>query len=304
MGISIDTETIIQRLGISYEKAVTLYKNMTAEQIIKAEAMQGNPLAIELAMQILTDTKFVIELFELSNPKNKLMILKEMDEKQLAEYLPLMEKDDLIQGLFFFSQDKLMDLLEELPPEQLVRVVLEMFTKEQIVEYMPEKQLDKILTDRDTDKSKLLDNMKFIQKEYLMQMLESVTGEEISAGTSTTDVIKQISQLNDNDFKNSLINLKVPAKQHLTILMIRQDEKLMQKFDAGAYTRIIDEHKFQPDVVKSMHVVEKDEIIKMIDRLPKEMLSVVITQLDTEQFAKKLISSHPEVLAKVLAQQA
>lgn len=304
MGISIDTDFLISRLGITQEKIDTLYRNMTAEEILKAEASQGNQAAIELATKILADTKFVIELFELADPENKLIILKEMNEKQLMEFLPLMEKDDLLQGLFFFSQDKLMDLLQELPPEQLVRVMLELFSKEQIIQYMPEKQLDKFLTNNEIDKSRLCENMKYIQSEYLIQMLESVTGEEVTSGISSNEIIKQISQLNDNDFKNGLRNLKMPAKQDLAILMIRENQRLMEKFDADAYTNIINEHKFQPDVIKSMHVVEKDEIIKMVSQLPKEMLSIVITQLDTEQMAKQLISAHPEILAQVLAHQA
>ncbi len=303
MGLSIDTEYLIQRLGIPPEKIQMQYSNMTAEEILKAEASQGNQAAIELATKVLSDTKFVIELFELANPENKLIILKQMNERELVEYLPLMEKEDLLQGLFFFSQDQLMILLQELPPEQLVDVVLELFSKEQIVSYMPEKQLDKILTDDNTDKVRILENMKFIQKEYLYQMLESVTGEEIAPDTSSSELLQKISKLNDGDFKNGLRNLKVPAKQDLTILMIRENQRLMEKFDPSAYTNIINDHKFQPDVVKAMHVVEKEEIIKMIEKLPKDMLSIVITQMDTEQFAKIVMAKNPEILAKILATQ-
>lgn len=303
MGLSIDTEYLIQRLGIPPEKIQMQYANMTAEEILKAEASQGNQAAIELATKVLSDTKFVIELFELANPENKLIILKQMNERELVEYLPLMEKEDLLQGLFFFSQDQLMILLQELPPEQLVDVVLELFSKEQIVSYMPEKQLDKILTDDNTDKVRILENMKFIQKEYLYQMLESVTGEEIAPDTSSSELLQKISKLNDGDFKNGLRNLKVPAKQDLTILMIRENQRLMEKFDPSAYTNIINDHKFQPDVVKAMHVVEKEEIIKMIEKLPKDMLSIVITQMDTEQFAKIVMAKNPEILAKILATQ-
>ncbi|MBQ2611598.1 hypothetical protein IJF81_04320 [bacterium] len=303
MGLSIDTDYLIQRLGIPPEKIQMQYANMTAEEILKAEASQGNQAAIELATKVLNDTKFVIELFELADPENKLIILKQMNERELVEYLPLMEKDDLLQGLFFFSQDQLMKLLQELPPEQLVDVVLELFSKEQIVSYMPEKQLDKILTDDNTDKVRILENMKFIQKEYLYQMLESVTGEEIAPDTSSSKLLQKISKLNDADFKNGLRNLKVPAKQDLTVLMIRENQSLMEKFDPSAYTNIINDHKFQPDVVKAMHVVEKEEIIKMVEKLPKDMLSIVITQMDTEQFAKIVMAKNPEILAKILATQ-
>ena len=69
-----------------------------------------------------------------------------MDDKQLEGLLPLMEKNDLVQGLNYFTQDKLLKLLEELPPEQLVKTVLELFSQEEVIQFMPEDQLDKLLT--------------------------------------------------------------------------------------------------------------------------------------------------------------
>src|SRR5574344_1027380 len=100
-GLAIDTSYLISKLGITQEKIDQQYANMTVDEIIKAEATSGNQAAIELANQILNDPEFVIQLFGLASPENKLAILSQMNEQQLKEYLPLMDKKDLLQGMYF-----------------------------------------------------------------------------------------------------------------------------------------------------------------------------------------------------------
>ena len=301
-GLAIDTSYLISKLGITQEKIDQQYANMTVDEIIKAEATSGNQAAIELANQILNDPEFVIQLFGLASPENKLAILSQMNEQQLKEYLPLMDKKDLLQGMYFFSQDKLMSMLEDIPPEQLVKTVFEMFSKEQVVQYMPEEQLDKFLTSTDIDKNKILKHMESIPNEYLAQMLESVTGEEVDESSNTQDLVKQISQLNPLDFKNGITNLQPVAKQQLTLSLGKEHEEWFQLFDASAYTNMINTYKEKPDVVKAMHVIDQENIVKMTDELPEDLMATVITQMDTKKFAETLMDRQPDVLAKILAQ--
>ena len=97
-----------------------------------------------------------MQLFDLADTNNKYMILREMSAQQLQAFLPEMEESDLLQGLYFFTEDKLMKMLEELPAEQLVNTVFQMFSKEEVVQLLPEEQLDKFLTSHDIDKNKIL----------------------------------------------------------------------------------------------------------------------------------------------------
>ena len=133
MSICIDTNLIYlqTRLNLSAEK-LQAYQGKTVDEIIKAEAAAGNPLAIELAQEILTNVTLLMEIFQLANPDNRYMILLNMRESQLKEFLPLMEEEDLNEGLFLFDMNQLMNMLKEVPPEQLVKTVFEMFSKEDI----------------------------------------------------------------------------------------------------------------------------------------------------------------------------
>ncbi|MFR1671835.1 MAG: hypothetical protein ACLSWI_02700 [Candidatus Gastranaerophilaceae bacterium] len=301
MSIVIDTDLtyLVNRLNISETKIQDQYTDMSAEEIIKAEASQGNQAAIQLAQELLNNPQLVIELFKLADPNNKYMILSEMTAQQLKIFLPQMEEKDLNYGLNFFTQDKLMKLLEQLPPEQLVNTVFEMFSQEDIVKLMPDDQLNKFLTSSDIDKNKILKHLQSIPPEYLAQMIEGITGDEVQ-NMDSIDMTKQIGQLNPLEFKDALTNMQPTPKQQLVLSLGKEHEEWFQLFDAHAYTNIINTQKEKPEVVKAMNVIEPEYVIKMLEELPNDLLSFVITQMDTEKFTEILMDRFPEVLAEII----
>ena len=301
MSIVIDTNLayLQNRLNLSAEK-LELYQGKSIEEVIEAEAAAGNQLAVELANELLTDVNLLIEIFKLADPNNKLIILMNMDEEQLREFLPLMEHNDLIQGLMYFTQDKLLKMLEEVPPEQLVETVLQLFSQEEVISLVPEEELDTILTYHDLDKNKVLQHLKSIPPEYIAQMLESVTGEEVE-NQNQLAMIKQVSDLNPLEYKDALTSLQPTQKQQLTLSLAKENPELYQLIDARAYTNMIDIHKQKPEIVKAMNILEDEELIKMIGQLPNDLMSIVITQLDTEIFADHLMNKNPEIIADIIA---
>ena len=301
MSIVIDTNLayVQNRLNLSAEK-LELYQGKTIDEVLEAEASAGNPLAIELANELLTDVNLLIEIFKLADPNNKFVILMNMDEQQLRQFLPLMEHNDLVQGLMYFTQDKLLNMLEEIPPEQLVETVLQLFSQEEVIKLVPEEELDKILTYHDLDKNKVLQHLKSIPPEYIAQMLESVTGEAVE-DKSQLDMIKQVGNLNPLEYKDALTSLQPTQKQELTLSLTKENPELYQLIDPRAYTNMIDTHKQKPEIVKAMTVIEDEEIIKMLGQLPHDLMSIVITQLDTEVFADHLMKKNPEIIADLFA---
>ncbi len=300
MSITIDTNLIYlqNRLNLSAEK-LEMYQGKTIEEVLEAETAAGNPLAVELANELLTDVNLLIEIFKLADPNNKFIILMNMNEQQLEEFLPLMEHNDLVQGLMYFTQDKLLKMLEEVPPEQLVKTVFQLFSQEEVIQLMPEKQLNKLLTSHELDKNKVLEHLKSIPPEYIAQMIESVTGKECQE-EDHLNMIKQISKFNPLQYKEALTSMQTTQKQQLTLALTKENPELYQLFDARAYTNMINNQKQKPELVKAMTVLEDEEIIKMLGELPNDLMSIVITQLDTEVFAEHLMKKNPEIIADLI----
>lgn len=300
MSIKINTDIayLQSRLNISDSK-MSVYQNKTVEEIIKAEAAEGNQAAIQLAADMFSDVNQLIELFQLADPQNKLVIMKAMTSSQLEKLVPMLEQDDLIEGLNYFTQDSLLDLLKDIPKEELIKAVFEMFSETQIIEYMPEKELDKLLTGTDMDKEFLLQNLQSLPQMYLQQIVESITGEETN--DNSTQLVLQISQFGDLDYKNAIMNLQPAQKKALTYMITNQQNKLYEKFDTDAYTHIINRERDKEETIKAMSVIKPEYLQRMINELPQDLLSVVTTQIDTEKFADALINKFPELLAQFIA---
>ena len=301
MSIAIDTNLIYlqNRLGLSADK-LQFYQGKTVTEILEAEAASGNSMAVELAQEIMTNVALLMEIFKLADPNNRHMILMNLRGNQLHEFLPLMEEEDLSQGLKFFTQDKLLKMLEKIPPEQLVQTVLELFSQEEVINYLPENQLDKVITDHSIDKNKMLQHLKSIPPEYLAQIIEAATGKECEIKNSIK-LSDQIGGLNPLDYRNALTSLQPIQKQELTLALCKENPKLYELVDPHAYTNMINEHKQKPELVKAMAVIDSDEVMKMIKELPNDLMSILVTQLDPETFADHIMKKTPEVIAELLA---
>lgn len=301
MSLVIDSnlEYLQNVLHISQVTFEEKYANMSVDEIIEAEAASGNQYAIELAQELTSNTSLIMELFDLADTENKYMILRELTAQQLQVFLPEMEESDMLQGLFYFSQDKLMKMLEELPSEQLVNTAFELFSKEEIVQLMPEDQLDKFLTSTEIDKNKILKHMQSIPEEYVAQVLEQITGES-HENMDSIDLSKEFGQLNPLEYQDALKAFQPTQKQQLVLSLGKEHEEWFQLFDAHAYTTIMNREKQQPEIVKAMSVIDPEYIQNMITELPNDLLSLVITQMDTEKFAEILKDEFPEVIAEII----
>ena len=303
MSIVIDTDLtlVMQRLNISEAKMREKYASKTVEEIVEAEAAEGNQAAVAFAREIFTSPRMLVKIFKLADPENKIAFLKEMTSDQLKEFLPLMEEEDLNEGLRFFDMNKLMTLLEEIPPDQLVKTVFQMFTEEEIMKYLPEEQLDKFLENPDIDKTQIMNNLSLIPHEYLVQMYEAVSGEN-SDKTGSRELLQKIGNLNPMQFQDALRAMQPVAKQQLVLGIAHAHQELYQNFDPHAYTNMIQTYKYQPDVVQAMKVIDPDEKIKMLKTLPDDFLAIVITQIDAKVFAEQIIKNHPKLLAQAIIQ--
>lgn len=295
-----DLNTLLSKLNISRTKMAEMYSMMSVDEIVEAEAAQGNQAAVEFAAELFTNVDRLVEIFKLADPNNKFLILSTMTADKLQKFLPLMEEGDLLQGFYYFTEDKLLAMMKELPPEQLVNTVFQMFSEEEVIQLMPNDELDKLLTSTEVEKENVLKHLKSIPPQYLAQMIESVTGQECKA-SDNIDMVKQISQFNPLEYKDALTSMGPTQKQQLTYSLAHEHPELYQLFSPEAYTNMIHAQKQKPDIVKALDVIEPEEKIKMLEELPNDLLSVVITQMDTRDFAETLINRFPEVLAEIIA---
>ncbi len=299
--IDADLTSLMNRLHISQSKMLEEYASMSIEEIVEAEAEAGNQLAVNYAKELFNSPGMLAKIFKLADSQNKLELLREMSTDQLQDFLPLMEEEDIDQGFFFFDMNKLLKMLEEIPSDQLVRVVFEMFSEDEVIQYLPEDELNDFLESTDLDKTQIMKHLQGIPQAYLAQMYEAVSGQDAQK-LSSSDLSDRIEGFNPLQFQDALNSMQLYAKQQLTLGIASEHKELYENFDPHAYTNMINTYKFQPEVAQSMSAVEPDEKIKMMKELPKDLLSIVITQMDAEDFAEQLIKKTPDLIGKIIMQ--
>lgn len=312
--ITLDTDMYLlcSLFNISSQKLSGQYAGKSVEDIMEAEAAQGNTAAANFDKTVLSDPVKLAELFQLNNVGNKFAILSNMSQQDLEDLLPLLNQQDLLIGLNYFTKDKLLDMDELLPKDQLVRLMLEMFSPEQIMQLMPEEQLNKVLKNPNMDKNLEIKYLATLKPEILAQMYEATTGMPAPtignsgniSGSPTFDTQKLLTLIKGlpaDKFQEAMINIPPQNKREFVLKIAKEDPKVFLMFDSHSYINIINSEKQKEDIIRASSVIDPEQLVKMLTRLPKDLMAVVLTQIDTQMFAQILVANFKNILSQIVA---
>ena len=299
--ISIDTNlyALQNKLNITSER-MSAYANKTVDEIIEAEKAQGNTKAAQLEKQLESDPQALIKTYQLDNPGNKFNILSQIPQQKQPELLEYLEDDDLRMGLNFFSQEKLLKLMEDVAPiEEVVNATLVCFPLQQVMEMMPDKELNNFIVNKDLDEAFLTKNLAKMDPEVIAAMIETATGEPVFED-KPEKLMAMIKGLDDDTYKEALISMNPDSKREMVMNMYQQDDEVLQLFPADAYTAMLGSLE-KTDMMPSVSALQTDSLINMNAELPPELMSIVLTQIDPKDFAEILIKQYPDLLTQIVA---
>ena len=302
MSITIDANlSVIQnKLSISTSR-MAMYAEKSVDEIIESEAKAGNTKALQYAKELSSNPQQLIKAFGLDDPSNKLAILQEMNEKEIMEIMPNIEKEGLMLGLNFFTQEKMLYLLQDAPIEEVVNMALEVLPLQQVLEMIPSKELDKFVQNKDLDKNLVFDFINKLEPEVLAQMVETVTGVPLNDDKlNAQELTKMIKGFDKETYLDAMVAMDSNAKRNLIAMMSKKEPEVLQMFDAKNYTNSLATLQ-KPDMMKGTIALEPETMVEMLGELPKELLAIVATQIDSKEFAEVLIKKHQDLLAEMIA---
>lgn len=299
MAIVIDANMTLfaERLNIPSSRMVQDYGLKTIDEIIEAEAAQGNTQAVQYAKEMFSSPEKLINIFRLTNIENKFALIQSMDSETRAEVLPLLEKEDLVMGLFFFNKEKLLEMLLHVDIKELVNVVLDAFPPEEVVAMMPEEDLAKFFQSKDLDKYIVVNALKDLPPEMMMKFMEGITGQPYEKIEDPQGILNNITGLPEDKFRDFMSQIDPEVQRQLVFQITKKDQKYFQLFDNYMYIDMLNT-LMKNDMVPSMIALEKETLVNMVSILPDDLMSTVAAQVDTKEFAKFLIEGHMEFLEK------
>ena len=301
MSIVIDANMAMfaNRLNIPAVRMVEDYGLKTVDEIIEAEAAQGNTKAINYAREMYDSPEKLMKIFQLADVENKFKILQEMDKYTREKVLPLLEKEDLIMGLYFFNQDKLLEMLREVDIEELINVILDAFPFQQIIEMIPEENLAAFFQAEELDKYIIANEFKNMPHEVMTKFIEGLTGKSYEKVDDPEGIINGIISLPEDKFRDFMSSIDPDVQRQLVFQITQKEDKYLQLFGNGMYVNMLNT-LMKNDMIPSMIALEKETLVDMITYLPEDLISIVAAQVDTKEFTKFLMDGHLDVLKQSL----
>ncbi len=298
MSIVIDANMTMfaERLHISSSRMVEEYGLKTIDEIIEAEAAQGNTAAVSYAQEIYNSPEKLIKIFRLADVENKFVLIKNMDSRTREDILPMLEPEDLVMGLYFFNKDSLLKMLSEVDSEELVNVVLDALPFQDIIKLIPEEDLAEFFQSKDIDKYVIENEFKNMPHEVMQKFIEGLTGMAYGKVDDPEGIIKDIINLPEDKFRNFMSQIDPDVQRQLVFQITKKDEKYLQIFSNEMYVEMLDNQLMKNEIVPSMIMLQKESLVNMITVLPEDLMSVVASQIDTEKFVNYLMQGHLDLL--------
>ena len=298
MSIVIDANMTMfaERLHISSSRMVEEYGLKTIDEIIEAEAAQGNTAAVSYAQEIYNSPEKLIKIFRLADVENKFVLIKNMDSRTREDILPMLEPEDLVMGLYFFNKDSLLKMLSEVDSEELVNVVLDALPFQDIIKLIPEEDLAEFFQSKDIDKYVIENEFKNMPHEVMQKFIEGLTGMAYGKVEDPEGIIKDIINLPEDKFRNFMSQIDPDVQRQLVFQITKKDEKYLQIFSNEMYVEMLDNQLMKNEIVPSMIMLQKESLVNMITVLPEDLMSVVASQIDTEKFVNYLMQGHLDLL--------
>ena len=300
MGIVIDASmrTFANKLNISSSRMINDYGLSTIDEIIKAETARGNSSAIKHAREYASSPDKLIEMFKLADVENKFVIIHNMDERTRLMLLPFLNNQDLVMGMYFFTQEKLLKMMLEVNIVELVRVILEAFPEEDIIEMMTEEDLACFFMNRELPKEVVLEQLKALPDEVMQKFVEGITGQPAEE-SDPMQLINTLAQMPDDEFGKFMAIIDPEVQKQLVYQMTQDDPRYFTLFPNITFVNMLATLPKQ-EMVKPMVMLNKDTLMNMNALLPADLLSIVACQIDTRDFAEFLQDGHMEMLEKAM----
>ena len=215
----------------------------------------------------------------------------------MGKILEKLPTQDLLSGIHYFNMDKLFEMLEELPPEELLNVVFQKFGLANIVQLMNVDELDAFFESPNVERADIQKTFKQFDKELLDKIMFQSLGID-TREKSRKEIFEHISSMDDTQFNQFILGMKKNHKQALVFGLCQNDKKLMLELDPKAIARPLMALE-KGEIIQCMEVLDPKFVIPMIQELPEELVQVVAAQIDPMQFADILIKNCPDILSKI-----
>ena len=242
--------------------------------------------------------KNLVEDLDLRDPKIRYAIIKMMKESEVMKLLPLLSKKAMLQGMKFFTAEKLSTLLSYLPEEMLAKMCQSMFSAKQMMELMPVNCVRKFLTNEKIDKNSIFKYMdEQMKPAEISAMYKQATGQSIGTNNKE-EMLGKMASLDKKTFNKALLHMNPKDAKNMAAFILHEQPDLTKEFSSLQMSMCFDKCA-KNEIIKGMDALEPEALQKILENLPPQLLEQVVTQIDPEIFADQLLNNLSQVLDRM-----
>lgn len=275
---------------------LSLYSGKPLTEIVDAEKKAGNENAGDFE-KVLNDPKKLAELLLLQDPINRFLIIRNLTEDDLMGLLEFLPSQDLAWGMQYFTLDKMMELMAQIPKEELIPLVLSKFPIEQIVALMKPEEMNEFMQNSKIERKDYMNFFETLEPEMFKALMSQVFGAEVQ-NENKKATLERLETMNDDEFQKTMLNFEDSGKMLIIWGLLESKQELMTELTGETLVRpfgLIE----KGDIIKCLDDLKPEFLIPMIKELPKDVIQVVATQINPEIFADVLIKEFPDVLKEI-----
>lgn len=294
--LDVNLSYLIKNYGIN-TKRINEAGLTTIDDFMEAQAVQGNKEAVDFEDDVYNDPASILELYQLTSPKNRFLILKNLKADDLQYLMQFLDDKVLYSALQFISQDKLTKLVSQLPKEKLATIVFNSFSVKNFLKVTQEKEMNKFFESPKIEKQDILNSISGLEQNKLQGMMELLTG-EMTTHCDSREVRDKMATLDDKKFARTLMAFNPETKASMIMNMTDENPEYLLEFSTNALMKPLTQLQ-KPDFLKTLQVLEPEDCLDMLQELPKDIMPAVVTQIDPEVFAQLLSTNFKDILKEI-----
>ncbi|MDX2085240.1 MAG: hypothetical protein SFZ03_07625 [Candidatus Melainabacteria bacterium] len=295
-------EGIDESMATSLMGRLTYIEEMGLQQKVHPSSLRDN----SGTRKIQENSYRGLDLYEvvkaLNLKSNKLMVIRLMRRADWMALLFLLEKDQLIAGLRFFSKEKLLRLMTLLPKPLLLKMLLHTLPMEYLIQKLPTHEIFNILRSKKLTEKHMAKGFSWMDPKYLQFILMKITNVPLHT-LNPVEMVDMLKNFKKRELLEGMKMLPFKALQPFVLMFTKQDPELLEllsnkfifdQFDMMSKPTLLDAFQTLPDSM----------IIKFLSQLPDKFLQLVVAQIDEKQLEAYLLSQKPELLAMLAGMDA
>ena len=241
----------------------------------------------------------VIEAFNLYEPKNRLKIINLFSREQQQEVVALLGKDSMVLGMKLYDEEKILNLLFDTSQQDISKVLMGSMPMEKIFELIPEEFLNNFILSQDLKKQDFMAAFEQFSPQEVSKLLETITGMS-QKNRPMDEMLNVLSGLPLEFLQPSLLATKPEQKTALLANMMEANNELFNLFPKSQLLIPLDKVG-KEKTLKGFNNLDKGKMGSMLQKMPEELLPLLLTLIPPDKLAKALIEKYQDVITKALS---